>query len=120
MLFPVGVCAARIIRLPDLEIRTGLYEQGHALFRDTPQTFPVPFIEGDVFDPAFLAIQPPLDAAPPASASADPATDAAPDAGAAAEEDPLPALATLTSITPITTATLALLAVLVALLGDTV
>ena len=86
-------------RVPDLvlEIRAGLYEQGHALFRDTPQTFPVPFIEGDVFDPAFLAIQPPPDAAPAPAPATDATTDTAPDA----EEDALPALATLTSLNPL-------------------
>jgi len=28
---------------------------GHELFRSTPETFPVAFLSGDVFDPAFLA-----------------------------------------------------------------
>ncbi|PSS37141.1 hypothetical protein PHLCEN_2v1014 [Hermanssonia centrifuga] len=30
------------------------WQLGHKLFRSTPNTFPVPFISGDVFDPAFL------------------------------------------------------------------
>ncbi|KAI1787643.1 hypothetical protein LXA43DRAFT_702318 [Ganoderma leucocontextum] len=38
------------------DLHDGLYKEGHALFRDTPTTFSVPFIQGDVFDPNFLAI----------------------------------------------------------------
>ncbi|KAI0752414.1 hypothetical protein C8Q80DRAFT_1334865 [Daedaleopsis nitida] len=45
--YPVESCLAT-------DLRGGLYKEGHALFRGTPETFPVPFIEGDVFDPAFL------------------------------------------------------------------
>ena len=60
----------------------GLYKEGHALFRDTPETFPVPFIEGDVFDSAFLEIQPPI------------TKENAP-------TEPAPALASLTSLNPL-------------------
>ena len=38
----------------------GLWEQGHVLFRSTPASFPVPFIEGDVFDRSFLDVGPPF------------------------------------------------------------
>ncbi|KAJ7206521.1 hypothetical protein GGX14DRAFT_637452 [Mycena pura] len=31
------------------------WNHGHELFRSTPETFPVAFLSGDVFDPAFLA-----------------------------------------------------------------
>ena len=31
------------------------WEYGHQLFKSTPQTFPVAFIPGDVFDPAFIS-----------------------------------------------------------------
>ncbi|KAI0762267.1 hypothetical protein C8Q74DRAFT_1207056 [Fomes fomentarius] len=51
--YPVQSCLAT-------DLRGGLYKEGHVLFRDTPETFPVPFIEGDVFNPDFLAVQPPL------------------------------------------------------------
>ena len=30
------------------------WDMGHKLFKSTPETFPVPFIPGDAFDPAFL------------------------------------------------------------------
>ncbi|KAI0716164.1 hypothetical protein C8T65DRAFT_125382 [Cerioporus squamosus] len=51
--YPVESCLAT-------DLRSGLYKEGHALFRDSPETFPVPFIEGDVLDPGFLDIQEPL------------------------------------------------------------
>ena len=54
---PLGQSGHRPSRL--VADPVGLWEQGHALFRDSPKTFPVPFLEGDVFDPAFLAAQPP-------------------------------------------------------------
>ncbi|KAI0737400.1 hypothetical protein C8Q80DRAFT_1212744 [Daedaleopsis nitida] len=41
---------------------------GHKLFRSTPETFPVPFISGDVFDPAFLETVSPTYAKPAAPA----------------------------------------------------
>ncbi|EJF59791.1 hypothetical protein BD309DRAFT_953483 [Dichomitus squalens] len=50
--YPIEFCLAT-------DLRGGLYREGYALFRDTPETFPVPFIEGDVFDPDFLAIAEP-------------------------------------------------------------
>ena len=31
------------------------WEYGHQLFKSTPETFPVTFIPGDVFDPAFIS-----------------------------------------------------------------
>ncbi|KAI0735567.1 hypothetical protein C8Q76DRAFT_286944 [Earliella scabrosa] len=52
---------------------------GHKLFRSTPATFPVPFVAGDAFDPAHLAIVPPFYAPP---------------------ETPVPQLNTLTSLNP--------------------
>ncbi|KAI0935866.1 hypothetical protein AcV5_004166 [Taiwanofungus camphoratus] len=53
---------------------------GHTLFNSTPETFPVPFIAGDAFDPAHLPPTPPFSAPPPA---------------------PLPAPAPLTSLVPL-------------------
>lgn len=38
----------------------GLYKEGHNLFKDTPDTLPVPFIQGDALDPNFLAVTEPL------------------------------------------------------------
>lgn len=35
------------------------WKLGYRLFTDTLETFDVPFIEGDVLDPAFLALSPP-------------------------------------------------------------
>ncbi|KIJ29317.1 hypothetical protein M422DRAFT_36974 [Sphaerobolus stellatus SS14] len=39
--------------LSDLQPEYG--ELGHKLYRTTPETFPVPFVAGDVFNPAFLS-----------------------------------------------------------------
>ena len=58
------------------------WELGHKLFKSTPETFPVPFIPGDAFDPAFLEQVPPfyLDNPP---------------------RDPRPDLSTLTALSPL-------------------
>ncbi|KAJ7853571.1 hypothetical protein B0H14DRAFT_3654160 [Mycena olivaceomarginata] len=37
-----------------------LWDLGHELFNSTPATFPVAFLAGDAFDPAFLEPFPPL------------------------------------------------------------
>ncbi|KAI0791856.1 hypothetical protein C8Q75DRAFT_715315 [Abortiporus biennis] len=37
------------------DLRPQFWDLGHKLFNDTPQTFPVPFLQGDVFDPKFLS-----------------------------------------------------------------
>ena len=34
---------------------SGFWEYGHQLFKSTPETFPVAFIPGDIFDPAFIS-----------------------------------------------------------------
>ncbi|PSS37142.1 hypothetical protein PHLCEN_2v1015 [Hermanssonia centrifuga] len=62
------------------DLQPEFWQIGHKLFKSTPNTFPVPFIPGDVFDPAFLA---------PAEI---PAT---------APTEPLPPLSILTSLTPL-------------------
>ncbi|KAJ7640565.1 hypothetical protein B0H17DRAFT_1023088 [Mycena rosella] len=41
------------------DLRREFWDLGHALFRSTPESFPVVFVAGDVFDPAFLAPEPP-------------------------------------------------------------
>ncbi|KAI0735566.1 hypothetical protein C8Q76DRAFT_765975 [Earliella scabrosa] len=56
------------------------WELGHKLFKSTPETFPVPFVAGDVFDPAHLETVPPFYAPP---------------------ETPVPQLTTLTSLNPL-------------------
>lgn len=43
-----------------LFVLSGLYKEGHNLFRDGPDTLSVPFLQGDVLDPAFLAVADPL------------------------------------------------------------
>lgn len=53
---------------------------GHETFRSTPETFPVPFVKGDVFDSSNLEVHPPLDGAP---------------------ETPMPALNSLVSLDPL-------------------
>jgi hypothetical protein len=35
---------------------TGFYDIGHKLFKSTPESFPVKFIAGDVFDPSHIAL----------------------------------------------------------------
>ena len=61
----------------------GLYKEGYDLFRDTPDTFPVPFLQGDVLDPAFLA-----PTSPPSNASTTAPIN-------------VPALKSLTSLNPL-------------------
>ncbi|CDO70895.1 hypothetical protein BN946_scf184829.g3 [Trametes cinnabarina] len=53
---------------------------GHKLFKTTPETFPVPFVAGDAFDPAHLEPVPPFYSPP---------------------DTPRPELATLTSLNPL-------------------
>lgn len=40
------------------------WDISHKLFNTTPDTYPVPFISGDIFDPAFLEATPPVYAPP--------------------------------------------------------
>ncbi|TFK45994.1 hypothetical protein OE88DRAFT_1638905 [Heliocybe sulcata] len=51
--FPVKNCVAS-----DLE--NGLWELGHEMFCSTPESFPVPFVQGDILDPEFLRPWPSL------------------------------------------------------------
>ncbi|KAA1474301.1 hypothetical protein DENSPDRAFT_824110 [Dentipellis sp. KUC8613] len=64
------------------DLHSEFWDLGHALFKTTPETYTVPFIGGDVFDPAHLAL-----AAPLATSSIPPA--------------PRPDLQTLTSLNPL-------------------
>lgn len=71
--FPVeGVLAS--------DIQTQFWDLGHKLFRSTPETFTVPFITGDVFDPLNLEPISPFNDAP---------------------KTPIPTLSTLTSLNPL-------------------
>ena len=36
------------------------WELGHKLFKTTPESFPVPFVPGDAFNPEHLAVVPPI------------------------------------------------------------
>jgi hypothetical protein len=56
------------------------WDLGHELFRSTPETFPVPFIAGDIFDLSILAPVTPYNDVP---------------------KTPMPALDTLTSLNPL-------------------
>ncbi|OJT14322.1 hypothetical protein TRAPUB_9113 [Trametes pubescens] len=56
------------------------WKAGHKLFKTTQNTFPVPFVAGDAFDPAHLEIVPPFYSPP---------------------DTPVPHLATLTSLNPL-------------------
>jgi len=42
------------------DLQSAFWDAGHKLFKSTPETFPVPFIAGDAFDPAHLDIVPPF------------------------------------------------------------
>ncbi|OBZ78824.1 hypothetical protein A0H81_00363 [Grifola frondosa] len=57
-----------------------LWDLGHKLFLSTKETFPVPFIAGDAFNPAHLEAVPPFYSPP---------------------ETPVPTLSTLTSLNPL-------------------
>ncbi|KZT41365.1 hypothetical protein SISSUDRAFT_981979 [Sistotremastrum suecicum HHB10207 ss-3] len=63
------------------DLRPEFWELGHKLFKTTVDSFPVPFLAGDVFDPAFIA---------PAKPAIDRLNGATPD------------LSTLASLTPLT------------------
>ncbi|EJD05463.1 uncharacterized protein FOMMEDRAFT_77875 [Fomitiporia mediterranea MF3/22] len=62
------------------DLQAGFWEAGHKLFKSTPEKFPVPFIQGSVFDPNHIAPTPPH-YSPPST--------------------PRPDLATLTSLKPL-------------------
>ncbi|KAL5521597.1 hypothetical protein ACEPAF_2345 [Sanghuangporus sanghuang] len=42
------------------DIKQEFWDLGYKLFKSTPETFPVPFIQGDIFDPKHIALSPPL------------------------------------------------------------
>ena len=58
------------------------WDFGHELFRSTPDSFPVPFLEGDLLNPEHLSVVTPFTKANPPAA-------------------PIPRLATLTSLNPL-------------------
>jgi hypothetical protein len=62
------------------DIIAGFWDFGHLLFKSTPETFPVAFVAGDVFDPALIAPRVPFYEGP---------------------ETPRPVLVSLTSLTPL-------------------
>ncbi|KDQ63332.1 hypothetical protein JAAARDRAFT_29353 [Jaapia argillacea MUCL 33604] len=63
------------------DLRREFWDFGHELFKSTPETFPVPFIQGDAFDSNFIAPNPVLYDEPPT--------------------EPTPPLASLTSLNPL-------------------
>ncbi|KAI0358976.1 hypothetical protein OH77DRAFT_1420491 [Trametes cingulata] len=71
--YPAGNCVAS-------DLHPEFWELGHKLFKSTPETFPVPFIPGDAFDPKHLETVPPF-YSPPTT--------------------PVPHLPTLTSLNPL-------------------
>ncbi|KAM5539468.1 hypothetical protein V8D89_006920 [Ganoderma adspersum] len=64
------------------DLHPEFWELGHKLFKTTPETFPIPFIQGDAFDSAFLEPLAPFTADNP-------------------PRDPRPDLSTLTSLNPL-------------------
>ncbi|PIL24450.1 hypothetical protein GSI_14204 [Ganoderma sinense ZZ0214-1] len=56
--FPTGSVIAA-------DLHPEFWELGHKLFKSTPETFPVPFLPGDAFDPAFLEPTAPFTASRP-------------------------------------------------------
>ncbi|KAI0374559.1 hypothetical protein BV20DRAFT_1049336 [Pilatotrama ljubarskyi] len=71
--YPVENCVAS-------DLHPEFWELGHKLFKSTPETFPIPFIPGDAFDPQHLEPVPPS-YSPPGT--------------------PVPRLSTLTSLNPL-------------------
>ncbi|EJF56627.1 hypothetical protein DICSQDRAFT_157852 [Dichomitus squalens LYAD-421 SS1] len=47
-----------IERVIAADLSPQMWNVGHELFRSTPDTFPVPFVQGDILDPAYLAVAP--------------------------------------------------------------
>jgi len=62
------------------DIHKAFWDLGHELFRSTPETFPVPFVWGDVFDTSILESIAPFNNSP---------------------KTPVPALSSLTSLNPL-------------------
>ncbi|THH28427.1 hypothetical protein EUX98_g5754 [Antrodiella citrinella] len=62
------------------DLRPAFWDLGHTLFKSTPESFPVPFLAGDVFDSNFLSVVPPFTTKPTA---------------------PAPSLKDITSLTPL-------------------
>ncbi|PIL24459.1 hypothetical protein GSI_14213 [Ganoderma sinense ZZ0214-1] len=56
--FPIGSVIAA-------DLHPEFWELGHKLFKSTPETFPVPFLPGDAFDPVFLEPTAPFTASHP-------------------------------------------------------
>ena len=48
-----------------LFLGTEFWDLGHRLFRTTPETYPVKFLAGDVFDNAYLSLTAPMSSGPP-------------------------------------------------------
>lgn len=71
------------VHRPEHSATLGLWDLGHRLFRSTPETYPMHFIEGDIFDPKFLDLASPV----PTGTSVDTAT--------------LPSLPSLSSFNPL-------------------
>ncbi|KAH9922692.1 hypothetical protein B0H21DRAFT_815090 [Amylocystis lapponica] len=46
------------------DLQAGFWDLGHKLFKSTHETFPVPFLAGDAFDPAFLPLSAPFSVSP--------------------------------------------------------
>lgn len=62
------------------DLEKNFWDLGHEAFKSTPETFPVPFVQGDAFDPLILELVPPYCDAP---------------------KTPIPALNSLTSLNPL-------------------
>ncbi|KAG9317905.1 hypothetical protein JVU11DRAFT_2135 [Chiua virens] len=46
------------------DLKQEFFDMGHALFKTTPETYPISFIAGDAFDPNMLQVVPPFDGPP--------------------------------------------------------
>lgn len=76
----VGQTDTRKSARSPVPVTAAFWTLGYRLFNDTPETFPVPFLEGDILDPAFLELSAPAHMLP---------------------RDPLPDLSALTTLTPL-------------------
>ncbi|KAF9071887.1 hypothetical protein BDP27DRAFT_1218444 [Rhodocollybia butyracea] len=64
------------------DLHVDFWQLGHEMFRSSQQSFPVPFLQGNILDKSFLDIHPPFTKGSPPSS-------------------PLPVLGTLTSLNPL-------------------
>lgn len=61
------LCRVRHTQRTEQILRTEFWDLGHKLFKSTPESFPVTFLPGSIFDSEFLKVAPPATAVPTTS-----------------------------------------------------